>query len=144
MVAGTFLGADRLAALRAAAREPAAGPGLGQLQLIVRIPVDGGDPQLPALTDGRARLAGFERAGAGGPGRAAERAAAVEPEHVSDILFTSGTTGRSKGVMCAHRQSLNVARAWAECGEVTRATATWSSTRSSTASATRPGSSSAC
>ena len=34
------------------------------------------------------------------------RAAAVHPDDVSDILFTSGTTGRSKGVLCAHRQSL--------------------------------------
>ena len=47
---------------------------------------------------------------------ATERADAVSPGDVSDILFTSGTTGRSKGAMTAHRQSLAVARAWAECG----------------------------
>lgn len=47
------------------------------------------------------------------------RAAAVNPDDVSDILFTSGTTGRSKGVRCAHRQSLDASAAWAACGELT-------------------------
>ena len=49
------------------------------------------------------------------------RAAAVRPDDVSDILFTSGTTGRSKGVLCAHRQSLDAPAAWAACGELTSA-----------------------
>ncbi|GAA0638611.1 FadD3 family acyl-CoA ligase [Kutzneria viridogrisea] len=45
-------------------------------------------------------------------------AAEVRPEDVSDVLFTSGTTGRSKGAMSAHRQALAVAEAWAECGRL--------------------------
>jgi acyl-CoA synthetase (AMP-forming)/AMP-acid ligase II len=42
----------------------------------------------------------------------------VSPDDVADILFTSGTTGRSKGAMTAHRQTIGVARAWAELGGV--------------------------
>jgi len=47
------------------------------------------------------------------------RADAVSPDDVSDILFTSGTTGRPKGAMSAHRQTVGVARAWGELGGVT-------------------------
>jgi acyl-CoA synthetase (AMP-forming)/AMP-acid ligase II len=39
-------------------------------------------------------------------------------DEVADILFTSGTTGKSKGAMSAHRQTIGVARAWAELGGV--------------------------
>jgi HIP---CoA ligase len=42
----------------------------------------------------------------------------VGPDDVADILFTSGTTGRSKGAMSAHRQTIGAARAWAELGGV--------------------------
>jgi len=48
-----------------------------------------------------------------------EVAAAVSPDGVADILFTSGTTGRSKGAMSAHRQTIGVAHAWAGLGGVT-------------------------
>ena len=47
------------------------------------------------------------------------RADAVSPDDVADILFTSGTTGRPKGAMSAHRQTIGVSAAWAELGGVT-------------------------
>ena len=52
-------------------------------------------------------------------GEVEARADAVGPEDVADVLFTSGTTGRPKGVMSAHRQTVGVARAWGELGGVT-------------------------
>ncbi|HEY0772436.1 MAG TPA: FadD3 family acyl-CoA ligase [Nocardioidaceae bacterium] len=55
------------------------------------------------------------------PAEVERRADEVSPDDVADILFTSGTTGRSKGARSAHRQAVSVAAAWAACGEVTSA-----------------------
>ncbi|HEY0916302.1 MAG TPA: FadD3 family acyl-CoA ligase [Solimonas sp.] len=41
-----------------------------------------------------------------------QRAATVEPTDTLDIMFTSGTTGRPKGVVTTHAQNLDVIRAW--------------------------------
>lgn len=53
------------------------------------------------------------------PARVADRAAQVSPEDIADLFFTSGTTGRSKGVISAHRQSLGVSYAWAKHAQIT-------------------------
>ena len=124
IVADRFLGADRLAMLVAAAEEessPAATAGPGQLRLpslIVQIPIETSrtPAACPALDWPALDWAAFMDLASAVPAATADvRASAVHPDDVSDILFTSGTTGRSKGVMSAHRQALDVARAWADC-----------------------------
>jgi len=102
ITSGTFLGADRAANLDRGQ--------LPDLRHIVRIPVDADDgswDEFMAEETAEGTLAGIARA------------RAVRPDDVSDILFTSGTTGRSKGVLCAHRQSLSASAAWAACGKLT-------------------------
>ncbi|AIG78113.1 acyl-CoA synthetase (AMP-forming)/AMP-acid ligase II [Amycolatopsis japonica] len=93
-ITGTFLGTDRLADLGSAR------PGT-----VVRIPVEGPEEPVDGVTEWEA-LSGLD----------SDFVSPAQPGDVSDILFTSGTTGRSKGAMSSHRQALSVAEAWAECG----------------------------
>ena len=56
-------------------------------------------------------LAAGERVG---EGDANARIDAISADDLSDIIFTSGTTGRPKGVMVTHGQSLRVYEAWTD------------------------------
>jgi HIP---CoA ligase len=44
----------------------------------------------------------------------AERIAAVRPDDVGDVIFTSGTTGRPKGVVTTHAQTVRVFTTWSD------------------------------
>jgi HIP---CoA ligase len=56
----------------------------------------------------------FLASGSVGSAEAGVRALSVEPDDLSDILFTSGTTGNPKGAMLTHAQTLRAYRDWSE------------------------------
>jgi acyl-CoA synthetase (AMP-forming)/AMP-acid ligase II len=105
-----FLGTDYPAML--------AGEDLGDLGRVVvlRHEGPGAGPGDGALGPGVAvhGLAGFLAGAASVPAaEGSARAEAVSPEDISDLIFTSGTTGRPKGAMATHAQSLRTFGTWA-------------------------------
>jgi acyl-CoA synthetase (AMP-forming)/AMP-acid ligase II len=104
VVANGFLGRDQVSELRAVGELP-------DLLAIVALP--GSSP-----VDSVVGFDDLAELGVDSLPVADERADAVSADDVADILFTSGTTGRSKGAMSAHRQTIAVSAAWAEIGGV--------------------------
>ncbi len=102
-----FLGADYPAML--------AGQDTGKLARIILLR-DEGAPAGSGVAGAAAPVTGldaFLRAGEGvDPATSATRAAAVEPDDISDLIFTSGTTGHPKGAAATHAQSLRTFGTW--------------------------------
>ncbi|MER5226037.1 FadD3 family acyl-CoA ligase [Streptomyces flaveus] len=114
-VTGTFLGTSYVASLRRAASEgPASeGPGNGPLPGLPHL------EQVVVLSDDAPAdfrtWKDFLASGDGvGEPEVRARSAALTPDSPSDIIFTSGTTGRPKGAVITHAQTLRAYAIWSE------------------------------
>ncbi|MCP3822597.1 FadD3 family acyl-CoA ligase [Streptomyces sp. A3M-1-3] len=109
-VTGTFLGTSYVASLRRATAEGSGDgplPGLPHLEQVVVL-ADDAPENFRTWKD-------FLAGGDGVPAAVVrERADAVPAGSASDIVFTSGTTGRPKGAVITHAQTLRCYDVWSE------------------------------
>ncbi|MFD7430431.1 FadD3 family acyl-CoA ligase [Streptomyces sp. NPDC059818] len=110
-----FLGKDYLAMLGTGQGQGDGGRPVAELPLLERVVTFDGTERPGTLP-----WDGFLRCGEPLPDtEATARTAAVHPDDPSDLLFTSGTTGRPKGALTTHRQNLTTYRAWSSRTGVT-------------------------
>ncbi len=99
-----FLGVDYPALLK--------GEDVGALERVVLLrDEEAGSSPSPAPVTGLSEL--LDAGAAVDTQQTAARAAAVQPGDVSDLVFTSGTTGHPKGASTTHAQSLRTFGTWA-------------------------------
>jgi acyl-CoA synthetase (AMP-forming)/AMP-acid ligase II len=101
-----FLDTDPVAMLRAA------GTPLPQLRRIVLLGGSASPGAAPAGAQVERWDAFIERGATIPASAASERRDSVRPTDPSDVLFTSGTTGRPKGVVMTHGQTVRQFREW--------------------------------